>query len=828
MLKRIVLILTLFCLMTTCFMFKGVKSVESNACMCNGGTTFPTSFDGIVSGLDSWKIGDAGTCSYLSFKNIGTANNFETSTDNDLSAPNSFHARTTIGVLGNGWWNFTQNFTSISTINISFYDESTFGANTDAMYFVCYADDHAVINMGFDDGTFKWQDVSVGWKTLLNYNFDTRYYLVITSNGTNNFDIKIMDASFNILREIGYAGSYASTYSTFETIHIYSTTSVNGVGLYFDNFYITGEISGGSTAYGECFDFSSYQNVYNMPISGWKRTGLQTSYKYLELSGTSKLTGKLNGYKLLVYKEQIYDDEILTNYGMYIDGEYVGNPECTERYDERSYFLVWNLSSYNIRLENQTPIFEFYHDIDINVHSFAWYLEVLDLFEFVGPPAVSSIAFFYSTDKIDGTISTNPTIQLNCHPNWILYYSETSSSVNPEYENDIALLDSSQLPLSTHSTWNIPFTYAHKTIFFDVYVDTIEKYKLYVYDNNGALTGSTQYYPKDMLLYHGIYGFTPYTEGNYTVHLKNGATTVVSRKFNVTSLDEYFSLWTYPNPSKTQSTVTLGVYSSQPNLYNNYKIGIFTKISDVTSLDKADDTITIPYFINNYYYTETFIPLNYGTAFIRLFASNGTIYFPVTGVYQHFIQGETVFNRIWTSLLDNNNIGYINEEFLIYYTFNVPLVDAQIFWDDQPIKQVSFGSNKFSFSYHEIGTYSLSMKARANNTWTLVPGCQITISLIEKEQDGSTDVLPKIGDQLGYIVGLIITMFCMLAPLLIAHGLHANVSIPALAYALCGGVGVAVSTGLGFFPFWILAFIVIIGILIVVVKYVFNSGSGSE
>lgn len=814
MIKRIIVFLAIFCLMTTCLFSNIVNSVSTSPVLLSD-------FDHIASGTDT------GTEGEIAFKNMGPANKFETSTDNPLSGINSFN----ISEGGYGWWNLTIPRPYISEFNLSFYCTNG-GMGVGTLSIEVSNSSTLVMNLRFSNAmVFEWFDVGTGWHTIAGYSINTRYYVIIKHNSLNNFNVTLKNGAFAVLGSHDYAGATAPNYATFTKVYL----STAGAGLLqwnLDNFYITTVSTSGGTGstypYGECIDFSNYSNIYNMPISGWVRTGLQTSYKYLELSGTSKMSAKIQGYKLLVYKYQLQDDPDLTHYGMYINGQYVGTPSCSEVYDERADLLVWDVSPYNLRLENETPIFEFYHDVNTSTHSFAWYLEVIDMYDFVGPPAYYTIADFYKTSHIDGAISLNPTFSLACHPNWMLYYGEISTSVNPGYTNGIDLLDSSQLPLGTHSLWNIPFSYVHKTIFFDVYVDQIEKYKLYVYDNNNVLTGTTQYYPKDMLLYHSVYGFIPYAVGNYTVQLKEGATVKESRKFNVTDLNEYYSLWTYPNPSKTQSTVTIGVYASTPSLYTYYKIGIFYKIGDINTIEKAYDIINIPYFTNNYYYLETYISLSYGSAYLRLFASNNTIFFPITGIHQHFIQGETVFNRIWTSLLDNNNIGFINEEFKIYYTFNVPLIDAQIFWNDQPIKQVKFGSSSFMFSYDQLGTYQLTLKMRTNNTWTLVPGCTLLISLIEKGQGEETVILPQVGSTMGYIVGLIITMFCMLSPLIIVHGLHANVGVPALAYALCGGIGLAVSTGLGFFPFWIIAFVTIIGVLIVVVKYVFNSGSGSE
>jgi len=93
-----------------------------------------------------------------------------------------------------------------------------------------------------------------------------------------------------------------------------------------------------------------------------------------------------------------------------------------------------------------------------------------------------------------------------------------------------------------------------------------------------------------------------------------------------------------------------------------------------------------------------------------------------------------------------------------------------------------------------------------------------------------SDLLPPIDGVLGAIVGLIITLFCTLSPFILIKGLKAKQNPPAITYAIAGGTGIVVSVILGFFPFFVLPFILIAGIIILLMQYVVNNkgGNGGE
>lgn len=83
------------------------------------------------------------------------------------------------------------------------------------------------------------------------------------------------------------------------------------------------------------------------------------------------------------------------------------------------------------------------------------------------------------------------------------------------------------------------------------------------------------------------------------------------------------------------------------------------------------------------------------------------------------------------------------------------------------------------------------------------------------------------GSALGSIVGMIITIFSLLIPFMVARGMNIT-GIPMFVYAITGGMGIAISSILGLFPPWLPFFIIALGIIIAVIVYIYSGGSGGE
>jgi hypothetical protein len=91
----------------------------------------------------------------------------------------------------------------------------------------------------------------------------------------------------------------------------------------------------------------------------------------------------------------------------------------------------------------------------------------------------------------------------------------------------------------------------------------------------------------------------------------------------------------------------------------------------------------------------------------------------------------------------------------------------------------------------------------------------------------SGDIFPQLDPALGFIVGLIITMFCLLLPFAVGKALGSD-GIPTFVYGVTACLGVGVSVVLGLFPFWIIPFVLTVGVIILAVKYIFGGVSDDD
>jgi len=83
--------------------------------------------------------------------------------------------------------------------------------------------------------------------------------------------------------------------------------------------------------------------------------------------------------------------------------------------------------------------------------------------------------------------------------------------------------------------------------------------------------------------------------------------------------------------------------------------------------------------------------------------------------------------------------------------------------------------------------------------------------------------LPQLDPFLGAIVGLIVTLMLTLMPIILVAAIESqtklNINVPPALYALTGSMGVVVSVVFGWFPQWVIFFIVAVGIIMVMLIY---------
>jgi len=222
-------------------------------------------WDGVSSGLD------IGLADNLTWKNMGDADEFETSTTNDLSSPNSFKYHGD----SEGYWNLTEDYTHIESINLSFIVNKIVTGNLIRLKFYDSADVN-VITLGFyksstgtpslrwqnrsDLGSFVLNSVALIGNTVLG----ARYYINISHYGTNWFNVTALDSTFNVVAYLNRTGVSSSVFTSFSYVYFESAGSNTDDEIYFDNFYIRTE--DGAVGGFQGFD---HANSCNNPISGY-------------------------------------------------------------------------------------------------------------------------------------------------------------------------------------------------------------------------------------------------------------------------------------------------------------------------------------------------------------------------------------------------------------------------------------------------------------------------------------------------------------------------------------------------------------------------------
>ena len=413
-----------------------------------------------------------------------------------------------------------------------------------------------------------------------------------------------------------------------------------------------------------------------------------------------------------------------------------------------------------------------------------------------------------------------------------------------------------------HPTFGVPFYYNYTNVIISYSVGNLtDDYYIHVYDKDDNEVGQTQgdynqKYPKKINDWGGTYGFVPFNTGFYNITLENSDDNEICRKTIYVSANPFdTNIYTIPNPSKNNEGYNVGYWFNNDGGYpgiiccfeneediNNYENNIY-----ISNVENGDNTI-FPY-----------APPSTGDFFWQLYLNRSGNYIPVGGTYKHIaidtdinfggittyklqvsgyeeytnpFTGETYSTYGTNEMIESDSFSS-NDMFLICYnhkfTFgNVKLYIDGLEWRD--VSQIPYFC--YIFIDNTVGEHLIQMIVDINGTETVVASHVYNI-YSSSDVDVDTGILPDVDDSIGYILGLIITISVLLSPLIIAGMINSkqgkSIQIPSLAYAFSGGTGIAVSTALGFFPIWIPAFIIIVGILVGLMIYLrSNSGGGGD
>jgi len=188
------------------------------------------------------------------------------------------------------------------------------------------------------------------------------------------------------------------------------------------------------------------------------------------------------------------------------------------------------------------------------------------------------------------------------------------------------------------------------------------------------------------------------------------------------------------------------------------------------------------------------------------------------------------------------NVFYDNEQFTVYvkHTYRVALTfyKNDIAQGENMILQINEYDNDkltipYSFAKPSYGNWRVEMWRinDRNRVYELAEwDCRVVSAPSEIAVDTTgTVIFPTIGQPLGSIVGMIITVVSLLLPFMVSAGLHMKQNLHPVIFAFSGAIGISISTVLGLFPSWLPIFLVIVGIIVIVITFLLkNNQSGGE
>jgi len=309
--------------------------------------------------------------------------------------------------------------------------------------------------------------------------------------------------------------------------------------------------------------------------------------------------------------------------------------------------------------------------------------------------------------------------------------------------------------------------------------------------------------------------------GDYDLKVIRNSQHIVSVTINITDDPDFnnFYIYSKPNPSTGDYYIHYGfshgdgktgsVYRSR---YDNVAMGSW--IFNVSNNENSSRLIT-PYMVNGEVYQGD---INY---FLVVYSN---------GIYN--VVDKCTHRQSFTDLRNYIYVEY--EDFFLWDVIRINKVtykhslssNVWIRVNDELIKDVSsVNSGEYDLEVFEAGNYVVELVLLTPNGTIVLDKTNFTATGEEilLEDDG---ILPTLEQPLGSIVGMIITLFCLLAPFMVAVGLKMKQNIHPVVFAFSGGLGIAISVVLGLFPSWLPFFLIAIGIIIIVITYLTKTNNG--
>lgn len=644
--------------------------------------------------------------------------------------------------------------------------------------FIKYFDnDILVINIYFSSNLIRYEPIDAGWTTFSTAASTEDGWFNITHVVDNTMNYTWWNQGDGSTDYKVGACNKTDDWDTIDRILIYGNS---GVDVCIDNIVFDTTSSQEGCSGVTTFQTRSTGDYFSLPANPY---GRYLESQYIDFSGLG-ITGNMTNVSLSIGIDQYNQiSSTLSDYSLVVNGNYLGHPDSWGRYDANGYWLNWN--NFSIPLLNNYPVFSF------------------------GCLHYSALGYYWF--DVGGS-ANNPIKNFKYHNNSILHnnsiYDGTIKNWDLIYKFNVTCYE-----LGEAGNITSPSDFVTTTLYFDFY-DSKTGTKLNVWDWRTVLGTPTWF--KNMC--------------QIQFYLK-----AISEGGNVSAIYPSTTGVTYSSTYVTFQNVLIAPYSYNEVIFFGQSSGNIKGFVNNQPViwNKADDIIIVA-------------PLgSYRVDLVRQ-DSNYIVDIPITNVTINWWENYTG-SDFFIEFTNQNLCDYhVGDDSLLVYQVNNSLFsyyDGYI-WEIQDGNNNTLKSGTIYFTGTEKAGYLVTnyvfpamgeyhavlYNISSSNLKDKLVYRGLNINVCAKGSSGieQPSILPEIGQPLGSVVGMIITMFTLLAPFIIVGSLHLNFSPPMFVYASSGGMGIAVSTALGLFPTWLPFFVIAIGIIVTLFVYLYKGSGGGD
>jgi len=489
-----------------------------------------------------------------------------------------------------------------------------------------------------------------------------------------------------------------------------------------------------------------------------------------------------------------------------INGIYVGQPTSVLQISEDRYNIYW--INVNISI-NDYPLFEIKSAVD-------------------NPPILNKWDFFFTENDIDndgyidfmahsyepyydGKYIYEYGVGVQCDYDLIYecWFEEIAPPVYEEYDyNLIVSPNTVDLYKPVEITYTCPIDVINKLVINNGTAD--------VYNETTGITG----------LQTGTYIYYPITSGTHNISIwdDTNSETEIYETLTVNDVSYTFVIFTQPNPSKPDNYF---------NIYYIYNTTVYSGVITINDeryniLETSNEFLSV--IENVVIYIEGTYPVN--------------LYMNVSG---SLLQRASSIHRVH---IDTLNILYITYKcsncptYTDYYDGDTILIESNT--DFRFLGSHNFVGQKVYISVFNTNLYvgdksefDVRMRIQTNGDYvaelilehedTKLVLTDIHFVIVDEVELPTLewwDIMQNVHPFLKAIVGTIITLTFTLLPMFIALGFRSKtkINIPSMVYALSGSIGIVLSIYAGLFDFWVLFFIIAVGIIVIVLFFIKGGG----